>query len=231
MSNYLLHLTHAGYEDLMSILSELKLQPGPQPFGCGKTARGVEERHKSVCFSEIPLGYLSQLVKRRTLYGLGFLKTLATSKNVSPVWYLEPGSPAANSIKKSMKEAKYRSGRILYADESKEIWKLTPYVELQRPHVNWQWEREWRVVGDFCFNKEHVAFLLIPEKEHKAARAFFEDFYANFMDNGFDCIYLDASWSHERILEEITVFKTYKKGDKKYSRFAKRAKATAAANS
>ena len=57
------------------------------------------------------------------------------------------------------------------------IWRITPFVDAPGKYGNssyfFEWEREWRKAGHFKFSENDVAFLIIPEKLHDAARGFF----------------------------------------------------------
>ena len=87
------------------------------------------------------------------------------------------------------------------------IWKLTALIDAPGKYGNQQfyfdWEREWRHVGPMSFNTENVAFLLIPEKLHSAARSFFEDAYRENIGPAYFCPYLDPSWSKEKVIMEL----------------------------
>ena len=65
------------------------------------------------------------------------------------------------------------------------------------------WEREWRHIGSMYFAPEDVAFLLIPEELHPAARSFFENAYRENLGPAYFCPYVDPSWSKERIIDKL----------------------------
>ena len=66
-----------------------------------------------------------------------------------------------------------------------------------------EWEREWRHIGPFPFEPEDVAFLLIPEELHSAARGFFGNAYYENLGPAYFCPYVDPSWDRERIIEAL----------------------------
>jgi hypothetical protein len=87
------------------------------------------------------------------------------------------------------------------------IWKLTPFVDSPGSYgagsYFFEWEREWRHVDDLAFSPKNVAFLIMPEDYHNAARGFFEE--AHYEDTGpaYFCPYVDINWSRERCLNEL----------------------------
>ena len=72
-------------------------------------------------------------------------------------------------------------GRIPYSQRPKKQVLTTslpltnPNNQIVAPFSFFEWEREWRCGGQFSFESEDTAFLLIPEEPHAAARWFFED--------------------------------------------------------
>lgn len=86
MSDFVVHFTkpgppyHDAYQNMMSILGARTLIPGAEGFGIARREAAVADRHRSVCFSEIPLDQLSRLVQRRSLYGIAFRKSFILSQ-------------------------------------------------------------------------------------------------------------------------------------------------------
>jgi hypothetical protein len=83
------------------------------------------------------------------------------------------------------------------------IWRLTPLIDVPGAYKSqyyFEWEREWRHVGDFSFDTGDVAFLVMPETFHKAARHFFAEAYTANIGPAYFCPFLDITWPRERIL-------------------------------
>lgn len=201
VSDYVVHLTRGerddAYENIMGILSGHKLLPGPDPFGCARGIPEVRESQRSVCFSEIPLDRLGRLEDRRSKYGIGFSKKFAITNQTHPVWYVENGSELQRHIRSIVDRAQAEG------DWEHPIWKATPFVDFPGDYhggaYRFEWEREWRHVGEFRFAMSDVAFLFVPEYLHEKARRFFEDLSHEHGGPIYLCPYLDPAWTDERI--------------------------------
>jgi hypothetical protein len=57
------------------------------------------------------------------------------------------------------------------------VWWVAPFIDIPGEHpgkrYEFEWEREWRHVGNFPFKVDEVDFLIIPEAEHQEAREYF----------------------------------------------------------
>src|SRR5258706_3213521 len=109
-SDYLVHFAKGekGYDTVMSILGKRVIRRGPSPFGSALKNQAVvdDETQRVVCLSEIPLGFLHRIVKRRkTLFGVGFHKRFILSNGGAPLWYLERGSPQQRAVNALVKHA------------------------------------------------------------------------------------------------------------------------------
>lgn len=207
MSNYLVHFTKDKegvdpYLSMLGICSRQVLSPKSE-FGIGKGKAPANTQQKSVCFSEVPPGQWSRLVDRRaTKFGIGFTKEFVLSKGGGPIWYAWKDTPHYYALQDMMHQAK--------GDAEAPIWSLTPLIDAPGKYgandYLFDWEREWRHVGDMGFRTEDVEFLLLDEENHQVARKFFEDAEYENMGPAYHCPYIDPSWSMERILEALSNF-------------------------
>ena len=114
------------------------------------------------------------------------------------MWYAPKDGPQAEAIKRLMEIARFQ----LTVDHE-HIWSLTPFIDFPGDYptgpYRFEWEREWRLRGDLHFNERDVAFLVIPERFHSAARSFFEQAIAEYIGPGYLCPYIDPTWSWERV--------------------------------
>ena len=196
MSDYLIHFTKAGpsegedYETMMLIYWEQRL--------LALKIAGIA-RHdysdfiqKTVSFTEIPFGQLERIVERRgTKYGIAFSKKNLISKECNPLWYVWRETQYFNIIHNMMASEK--------SNPNADIWKIAPFIEDPSDGYDFVWEREWRHIGDFLFEPEEVAFLLIPQEFHDAARGFFENALQDNTGPAYLCPYIDPLWSEEKI--------------------------------
>ena len=204
MSNYVVHFTKGGegeddYLAMMGIYSNCMLNPRRR-FGIGKDKAPPNTEQSAVCFSEIPPGHWQRIEERRgTKYGLAFTKEFILSRGGGPIWYAWKDTLHWRTLQDMMASA------IGNADAP--IWSLTPMIDAPGDYgcreYQFDWEREWRHVGPMSFQPADVAFLLIPEALHEAARGFFENAREENLGPAYFCPYVDPSWSRERILAKL----------------------------
>ncbi|MCE9666475.1 abortive infection system antitoxin AbiGi family protein [Myxococcus stipitatus] len=210
MSDFVVHFTKPGppfgdaYQNMMNILGTRTLIPGAEGFGLARREAVVAERHRSVCFSEIPLDQLKRLVHRRSLYGIGFSKSFVLSQGGGPVWYVQYASPAHRALKHQVDAA-----LATPEPEQHPLWSMTPFVDVQGDTHNapysyrFDWEREWRVPGLLRFTEYDVAVLFLPEEQHSIARDFFAWAVREKAGPGYFCPCLDPLWSAEQISDAL----------------------------
>lgn len=210
MSDFVVHFTKAGppyhdaYQNIMSILGTRTLVPGFEGFGIARKEKAVLEKHRSVCFSEIPLDQLGRLVQRRSRYGIAFRKSYIHTHGGGPVWYLQYGSPAHQSMKLLIQQA-------LNSPEPQKdpVWAMTPFVDVQGDspeapyNYRFDWEREWRVPGLLRFTEYDAALLILPEELHAVAQSFFEWAVREKQGPGYFCPLIDAEWPAEQIAQVL----------------------------
>lgn len=202
-SEFVTHFTkptppRSEYDNQLSICGNCHLIAA-NPFGIARSKAPVIDTQKTVCFSEVPLHCLDRIANRRSRYGIGFTKEFAKSKGMLPVWYVEKDSVQHNSIDQLIAMA-LRSA----APADDPIWRLTPFIDVPGNYptgtYRFEWEREWRSVGDFTFDETDAAYLIIPEELHVPACEFFREARDEHTGPFYDCPYIDSSWG----LDEIT---------------------------
>jgi hypothetical protein len=204
MSDYVVHFTKGGsgkddYWTMMRIYGICRLEPGHR-FGIGKDRAPIKCEQKAVCFSEIPPGQWRRLEDRRgTKYGLAFEKRLILARGGGPIWYAWKDTLHWYALQAMMDAAD--------GDPEASIWRITPMIDAPGTYGGrdylFDWEREWRHVGPMAFAPEDVAFLLIPEELHSAARGFFENVYREHIGPAYFCPYVDPSWDRDRIIDAL----------------------------
>ena len=183
-SDYLIHLVgkEHPYETFMRILSSGKIS-SKNSFGFKK------ECHKknSICFSEIPPKFLMKLVNRRYNYGIVFKKDWLLKVGAQRVWYVEKDSKEHISLD-------YLSNSLNELDKE-HFFNLAPFIDIPGEYgssrYRFEWEREWRVIGDLSFTPDDVAFLILPYDLHEPARSFFADAEVEQVGPNYDCPYYD----------------------------------------
>lgn len=210
LSDYLVHFAKGpqAYWTMLEILGGQELLAGETAVGCSRDQKKFDqERNRAICFSETPLGYLDKFAKRRSQYGIGFSKKFILKNQGMPIWYVPTGTNAYRAIHNLLAMAKHPDPddlRRKLIDDDHPIWSLCPFIEetrdFGRVQHQYQWEREWRVnATKLKFKPSDVAFLIIPERLHVNARAFFVN--AKNENTGpayLGCPYIDATWNLDK---------------------------------
>lgn len=195
MSEYVVHFTKetaegTPYENSLSILGKGNLEARNR-FGTG---RKFEPSPKCVCFSEVPLNHISRLAEKRGPYGIGFKKEFLVKNGGGPILYAYKNTKHAVAMQKMVEEAQ--------DDPTHPIWKVAPFVDMPGMYKGsyfFEWEREWRLIGDLKFNTNDPAFLIIPGALHAKARWFFDDAEEENLGPNYECKFIDPYWDSEKI--------------------------------
>lgn len=196
MSPFVVHFAKASenrtaYDNCIGILADRRIEARGR-FGTGKSYKASP---RSTCFSEIPLHYLSRLAKKRGPYGIGFRKEFLVARNGGPIMYAYKDTSHAKALSDLVSMAK--------SDPNDPIWKIAPFVdqpgEYGPKQYFYEWEREWRHVGNFSFDENDAAFLIIPEDSHSIARDFFEQAERDQLGPNYTCPFIDPYWSAEKV--------------------------------
>jgi Putative abortive phage resistance protein AbiGi, antitoxin len=200
MSEYVVHFAkpHGGktaYDCALSILYSRVIE-ARNSFGAG---RHLPPARKSVCFSEVPLHQLKRLADVRGPYGVGFRKEFIVGRGGGPILYAYKDSDHAMAINSMVHSAK--------DEPDHPIWKVAPFVDLPgvygKSQYLYEWEREWRSLGNFPFTVDDPAFLIIPEHLHSPARTFFDDAEAEHLGPNYKCKFIDPFWGEEKVASVI----------------------------
>jgi hypothetical protein len=183
-SDYLIHLVGRDnpYDSFMSMLYSGVVE-AKNAFGYKRHVH----RKKSVCFSEIPPVYLQKLVQRRFNHGVAFKKEWLLSKGAQRVWYIERGSETHSSLE--------NISNHLNETEKEDLFGLAPFIDISGEYgdsvYRFEWEREWRIIGDVSFSPDDVEFLILPREYHEAARSFFYQAEIDHVGPNYNCPYYD----------------------------------------
>lgn len=197
MSEYAVHFTKASggvpaITVLLQILGAGRIQSSG-PFGAAKGLVALGATQRSACFSEIPLDLLDRLVARRSSYGLGLAKAVLSQADGARVWYLDKETGLGQLMFSLVQNT------AASKDWASALWRLTPYIDYVgdfggQPH-EFEWEREWRVSGDFEFEPSQVLFAFLPAAEHELFRQWDAANGARYDS----CVLVDAAWPDDQI--------------------------------
>jgi hypothetical protein len=199
MSDFVVHFAKdyggkSAYDNMLSILHNKTIE-ARNAFGIVKSKAPDVATQKTACFSEVPLHRLSRLAKARSDYGIVFRKDIIIHRHGNPILYAYKDHPVTAALRQLIKAAKKDAGNP--------IWKVTPFVDAPGAYAHgsyfFEWEREWRKVGDFKFQTDEVEFLIIPEKLHKKAKSFFKKVRDENLGPSYDCPFIDPYWKLQKI--------------------------------
>ena len=196
MSKYVVHFAKetpqaTAYDNEISILYGRRII-AKNAFGAGRLHAPAK---KSVCFSEVPLHHLKRLADVRGQHGIGFRKEYLVERGGGPILYAYKDTPQAKAVKAMVDGAA--------KDNGSPVWSVAPFVDLPGTYGKskylYEWEREWRHVGDLVFTETDPAFLIIPENLHDAAREFFDSAKREHIGPSYECPFIDPYWGEDRI--------------------------------
>lgn len=202
MSPFVVHFakqanSNSAYDNAISILSERRIE-ARSAFGAG---RHLAPARTSVCFSEVPLHQLSRLADVRGSHGIGFRKEFLVERGGGPILYAYKDSDHAKAMVSMVHAAEQ--------NPNDPVWRLAPFVDLPGTYGKskylFEWEREWRLIGDLAFTENDPAFLIIPEALHEAASIFFESAEQDQTGPSYGCPFIDPYWDETKVAAALAV--------------------------
>lgn len=211
MSPEVIHITRGldasqSYVNLIQILDSGFLE-ARNPFGAARQDCPDPASQRAVCFTEVPIHLVSRIIQRRlpqdpaAWNGIAFSKRFVVERGGGPIMYAYDGTPHAEALQAMMQSAWASPDPAAHP-----VWKLSPFVDRPGRHGTyyWEWEREWRIVGDMHFLPADVAYLIIPEQYHQAATHHFMNAIGGKSGHkAYLRPMIDATWSLERCRQAI----------------------------
>ena len=129
---------------------------------------------RAVCFTETPIDHVylqTQDIQGRQLrfqpYGIGFREDVVKRAGGNPIFYFQTMNHGF----------KYALDQMALHPRSLTFKSVMPFYEAFGPslfskpygpsEVDFRWEREWRIAGDFTFSLSEIAFGLCPAAEKR----------------------------------------------------------------
>lgn len=184
-------------DSLISILKDKKIQARSPfgyfnykvPQGANNPRSGVKRDWlKSVCFTETPVDHIyvqCESIYGRRLefkpYGLAFFEETVIEKKGNPVMYFHSNNTgiraALDGVATTQNCQSFADLMILYESFGPHLFQK----RFSAPNIDFRWEREWRVRGDFSYASQGVAFGICPEEEIAAFEALVQNQFS-FID-------------------------------------------------
>lgn len=158
---------------------------------------------RAVCFSETPLRELKSFYQstqneenfdyktnKYQKYGVAFRSEFIRSKGGQPVFYYDRRNERIRSSIESLGNPDFQQTTL----------PILPFFEFYGPkikepqkEIDFRWEREWRIIGDFNFKFIDIAFGICPENEISS----FENLTSN------EVIFIDPGWSMDKLINYL----------------------------
>ena len=130
-----------------------------------KLSTEIENKCKVTCFTEVPLSQLGKVVRdipgrkiKLEPYGLVFSKKTLVAAGAQPAIYVNsyPGFTRHRAAYREM-------FNVAKKDPSSKFWEILPFVNVMNEKHDFAWEREWRVLGEFKFDRRNLVCVILPE--------------------------------------------------------------------
>jgi hypothetical protein len=163
---------------------------------------------RSVCFTETPvdaIGFQCQFNPTRRCqfepFGLAFFESPVRKARGNPIFYVDSENANLRSsldvIPASIVCEGFAPMMPFFECFGKPIYSGGGSAK----EIDFRWEREWRIVGDFEFSKLDVAFGLCPEERISGFESLVSRNY----------LFVDPFWSKERLAEKLSQDERLKK--------------------
>lgn len=223
-SKYLVHLTkdsdeHKAIHNLISILEANQIYAGNyhclfEPLISDKFPNRLAAYFKTVCFTEIPLDQIQNLVAnieyrkiKLKPYGLVFLRDYLLKKGANPAIYI---NAKGTNLKKYLLENFRKQFKDITSYEDlrdikfyKEIATHYSLINTIDNHHDFSWEREWRLHRHLRFNDKDLVAIICEDQEK-----FIKICCDNFTSERFNLInkipIISPFWNYERVIEEFS---------------------------
>lgn len=212
ISKFLTHLTRDtkdadAKENLISILNDRKINASKYCCmfnkGLAKLSEVRQQEFSVTCFTETPLDRLKIVVKtlehnsrRFEPYGLIFMKDTQCTESglgINPVIYIRRQNI---SLTKSFWN-QFNNWRD-NPDGNDSFPTFGCLVNHVSSENDFQWQREWRIKGDYCFDYMQVVAVIAPQDDHEDIKV------ACTSDSVNKLTFIDSEWNTEEILYQLS---------------------------
>lgn len=201
MSEYVVHFTKKTDEsDVASVCKLILAQKVILAKKSWGTDKSQIECPKSVCFTEVPLHELRRFISKYGEFGIGFRKEHIVGKGGGPIMYAYSETRQSEIFKNLARNTR--------GNKDDPIWKLAPFVDHPGKTAGvgsyfFEWEREWRHIGDLEFSESDPAFFIFPEENHKYFREFMDGKNDEKFPRYSGVPFISIKWSKEQIEQKV----------------------------
>jgi len=204
-SPFLVHLTREGFDchgnpaisarEILYefILTEKKLKAYNYYCLFKDKIDSLDETNKNkfrvVCFTETPIDQIEVLLERvqgrntiLSSYGLVFKKEYIRIKGGNPVFYI------TGSLSAPLWGLYDNASQNNFPDVGCKVLALINKCD---EAIDFHWEREWRIVGEFSFKLDEIYCGLCPETD------------IQYFESKYPIVFIDPNWGINKILDKM----------------------------
>lgn len=177
----------------------------------------LKKQFNTVCFTEVPLNQLKHLTKEipnRSIklkpYGLVFRKAHLLEEGANPAIYISNKAEGLRELLLSQFDAhfrehrKYRQLKKQFGEGADAIIRYYAFINIISDRVDFSWEREWRLKGDFAFGFQQLVAIIAPDPTAFRATVNTE-FGPKLRDRIARISIVSPDWNYEQLVEEMSL--------------------------
>ncbi len=227
LSRFLVHLTRdycdsTAEDNLFEMLRQKRIKarnahclfaPKISKIGFSEV---LKKQFNTVCFTETPLNqlrHLAQEIPGRKIelcpYGLVFWKANMLEAGANPAVYINSKAKGLRELllkqfDEHFKELRqYRQFKSEFGNDADAIIRYYALINIISDRVDFSWEREWRVKGDFSFTFDRLVAIIAPNPESFRKMAD-QCFGSKLRDEIVRIPVVCPEWNYEQLVEEMT---------------------------
>ena len=176
----------------------------------------LKKQFNTVCFTEAPLNqlrHLTQDIPRRKIqlcpYGLIFWKANLLEAGANPAVYINSKASGLRELllrqfDEHFKELRqYKQFKAQFTDDADAIIGYYSLINIISDRVDFSWEREWRLKGEFKFGFDTLVGIVAPDP--KAFRKTLDrEFGLKLREELARIPLVSPEWNYEQLVEEMT---------------------------
>jgi hypothetical protein len=177
----------------------------------------LKRQFNTVCFTEVPLNqlkYLTQDIPGRRIklkpYGLVFWKAHLLDEGANPAIYVNSKAHGLRELLLRQFDEhfrglrQYRQFKAQFGKDADAIIRYYATINLISDRVDFSWEREWRLKGNFAFDFDGLVAIVAPNP--KAFRGKTTGAFGQKLRLDISRIpVVSPDWNYEQLVEEMAL--------------------------
>lgn len=226
LSRFLVHLTReyngkSAKDNLIAMLRSRRIEarnahclftPKIASIGFSQT---LKKQFNTVCFTEVPLNqlkHLTRLIPGRRIalkpYGLVFWKAHLLEEGANPAIYISSRAEGLRELLLGQFDEHFKGLRQYLQFKARfgvgadAIIRYYAFINVFSDRVDFSWEREWRLKGDFSFGFDRLVAIVAPDPDGFRT-VVNETFGQKLRDDIARIPVVSPNWNYEQLVEEM----------------------------